>query len=111
MYRTARMRRTTSLFIGMPKANVICCATFAPVSRVAVLVEASRGALPSATTPVVLADAGVENVNAQGRRTHRPGQRDDRAFFSASAFNRLFPPPKRGDARVGGSADAPNGLD
>jgi hypothetical protein len=31
---------------------------------VAVLVEASRAATPSATTPVVLADAGVENVNA-----------------------------------------------
>jgi hypothetical protein len=30
-----------------------------------VLLEASRGATPSATTPVVLADAGVENVNAQ----------------------------------------------
>jgi hypothetical protein len=29
-----------------------------------VLVEAGRGATPSATTPVVLADAGVENVNA-----------------------------------------------
>ena len=26
VYRTARMRRTTSLFIGMPNANVICCA-------------------------------------------------------------------------------------
>ena len=39
--------------------------TFAPVNSVAVLVEASRGATPSATTPVVLADAGVENVNAQ----------------------------------------------
>ena len=38
--------------------------TFAPVNSVAVLVEASRGA-PSETTPVVLADAGVENVNAQ----------------------------------------------
>ena len=38
--------------------------TFAPVNSVAVLVEASRGATPSATTPVVLADAGVENVNA-----------------------------------------------
>jgi len=37
--------------------------TFAPVNSVAVLVEASRAA-PSATTPVVLADAGVENVNA-----------------------------------------------
>jgi hypothetical protein len=30
-----------------------------------VLVEASRGATPSERTPVVLADAGVENVNAQ----------------------------------------------
>jgi len=39
--------------------------TFAPLNSVAVLVEASRGATPSATTPVVLADAGVENVNAQ----------------------------------------------
>ena len=39
--------------------------TFAPVNSVTVLVEASRGATPSATTPVVLADAGVENVNAQ----------------------------------------------
>ena len=26
VYRTVRMRRTTSLFIGMPKANVICWA-------------------------------------------------------------------------------------
>ena len=39
--------------------------TFAPVNRVAVLVEASRGAMPSETPPVVLAGAGVENVNAQ----------------------------------------------
>jgi putative transposase len=39
--------------------------TFAPVNSVAVLVEASRGVTPSATTSVVLADAGVENVNAQ----------------------------------------------
>jgi len=39
--------------------------TFAPVNSVAVLVEARRGATPSQTTPVVLADAGVENVNAQ----------------------------------------------
>ncbi len=39
--------------------------TFAPVNSVAVLLEASRGATPSETTPVVLADAGVENVNAQ----------------------------------------------
>ena len=39
--------------------------TFAPASSVAVLVEASRGATPSESTPVVLADAGVENVNTQ----------------------------------------------
>jgi transposase InsO family protein len=39
--------------------------TCAPVNSVAVLVEAGRTATPSATTPVVLADAGVENVNAQ----------------------------------------------
>src|SRR5262245_64807032 len=38
--------------------------TFAPVDTVAVLVEAGRSAMPSETTPVVLADAGVENVNA-----------------------------------------------
>jgi putative transposase len=39
--------------------------TFAPVNSVAVLLDASRAAAPSETTPVVLADAGVENVNAQ----------------------------------------------
>jgi len=39
--------------------------TFAPVNSVSVLLDASRAAAPSDTTPVVLADAGVENVNAQ----------------------------------------------
>src|SRR4029450_7853940 len=39
--------------------------TFAPATSVAVLLEASRGATHSASAPVVLADAGVENVNAQ----------------------------------------------
>ena len=34
-------------------------------ARVAVLLEASRAATASDITPVVLADAGVENVNAQ----------------------------------------------
>jgi len=38
--------------------------TFAPVNSVAVLLEASRGATRS-SAPVVLADAGRENVNAQ----------------------------------------------
>jgi putative transposase len=39
--------------------------TFAPENSVAVLLDASRAAAPSDTAPVVLADAGVENVNAQ----------------------------------------------
>ncbi len=39
--------------------------TSASGNNVAVLLEASRGALSSDTTLVVLADAGVENVNAQ----------------------------------------------
>ena len=39
--------------------------TCAPVNSVAVLLEASRDASRSASIPVVLADAGVENVNAQ----------------------------------------------
>jgi transposase InsO family protein len=39
--------------------------TFAPGTSVAVLLDASRGATRSVETPVVVADAGVENVNAQ----------------------------------------------
>ena len=39
--------------------------TFAPGNTVAVLLEASRGARRSASAPVGLADAGVENVNPQ----------------------------------------------
>jgi len=46
---------------------------FAPVNRVGVLVEASRGARRSETTPVGLADAGVENVNAQVDELITPG--------------------------------------
>jgi transposase InsO family protein len=38
--------------------------TFAPVNSVRVLLDASRTSAPSDTPPVVLADAGVENVNA-----------------------------------------------
>jgi len=38
--------------------------TFALVNSVAVILEAGRGATPSDTPPVVLADAGIENVNA-----------------------------------------------
>lgn len=36
-----------------------------PANSVAVLLEASRHVTPTETVPVVLADAGVENVNAQ----------------------------------------------
>ncbi len=39
--------------------------TFAPANSVAVLLAATRGATRSTSAPVVLADAGVENVNAQ----------------------------------------------
>jgi hypothetical protein len=39
--------------------------TFAAVNSVVVLLEAVQGARRSASAPVVLADAGVENVNAQ----------------------------------------------
>jgi hypothetical protein len=46
-------------------AGIRMADTFAPVNSVTVLLEASRGATRSASAPVVLADAGVENVNAQ----------------------------------------------
>jgi putative transposase len=39
--------------------------TFAAINSVTVLLEAIEGATRSAHAPVVLADAGVENVNAQ----------------------------------------------
>ena len=38
--------------------------TFAPLNSVAVLLDGTRNAVGSTTAPVVLADAGVENVNA-----------------------------------------------
>jgi putative transposase len=41
--------------------------TFAPGNSVAVLLEASRDATRSASAPVVLADAGVENVNVNAQ--------------------------------------------
>ena len=47
--------------------------TFAPSNSVAVLLEASRRVASSDTTPVVLADAGVENVNAQVDNLITPG--------------------------------------
>jgi putative transposase len=48
--------------------------TFAPVNSVAVLLEASHGARRSATAPVVLADAGVENVNGPSRHLDPVGR-------------------------------------
>ncbi len=39
--------------------------TFSPVNSVTVLLDASQAVAPSDSTPVVLSDAGVENVNAQ----------------------------------------------
>ena len=39
--------------------------TFGPVNSVGVLLEATRGASGAPTAPLVLADAGVENVNTQ----------------------------------------------
>ena len=53
--------------------------TCAPINSVAVLLDASRGATSSDTTPVVLADAGVENVNAQVD-----------AFISTGALRRML---------------------
>ncbi|PYQ69622.1 MAG: hypothetical protein DMG04_27595 [Acidobacteria bacterium] len=47
--------------------------TFAPATSVAVLVEASRTATPSETTPAVLADAGVEKRECSGRRADHHG--------------------------------------
>ncbi len=47
--------------------------TFAPVNSVACAARASRGATRSASAPVVLADAGVENVNAQVDETIATG--------------------------------------
>jgi transposase InsO family protein len=39
--------------------------TCSPVNSVTVLLDASQAAAPSVSPPVVLSDAGVENVNAQ----------------------------------------------
>ena len=53
---------------------------FAPINRVTVLLEASRGATHCESAPVVLADAGVENVNAQVD-----------ALIATGALRRLWP--------------------
>jgi len=49
----------------LPSAGLSPAGTAASIAALAVLLEASRGATSSGTTPVVLADAGFENVNAQ----------------------------------------------
>jgi hypothetical protein len=43
-----------------------------PVNSVSVLLHASRAAAPSDATPVVLADAGVENEPENSRTAARP---------------------------------------
>lgn len=45
--------------------------SFAPVNSVIVLVDTSGAATPSETTPVVLADSGVESVNIDGSSSTR----------------------------------------
>src|SRR6202163_3818052 len=65
--------------------------TFAPVNSVTVLLDASRAATPSATTPVVLADAGVENVNAQVDDLTTPAvRRQARAFTELKFSNSMI---------------------
>jgi transposase InsO family protein len=61
--------------------------TFAPVNSVAVLLEASRGVMGAASTPVVLADAGVENVNAQVDALIESGVLRPRKQHRTSAFS------------------------
>jgi transposase InsO family protein len=61
--------------------------TFAPVNSVAVLLEASRGATRSASAPLVLADAGVENLNAEVDELIHAG-RDARSSRKSMAAGR-----------------------
>ena len=72
--------------------------TFAPVNSVAVLLAANRGALSSDTTLAVLADAGVENVNAQideliigdRLRARHPRVQETEAAIACNILNRMF---------------------
>jgi hypothetical protein len=48
--------------------------TFAPGNSVTVLLDASRAAAPSDTARVVLADAGVENVNGPCAKLYSGGK-------------------------------------
>jgi putative transposase len=61
--------------------------TFAPVNSVSVLLDASRAAAPSDTTPVVLSDAGVENVNAQVDALIQSGVLRRRLAFTELKFS------------------------
>ena len=57
------------------------------VNSVTVLLDASRAAAPSDTTPVVLADAGVENVNAQVEALIQSGILRRRLVFAELKFS------------------------
>ena len=65
--------------------------TCAPINTVTVLLDASRAAAPSDPTPVVLADAGVENVNAQvDALIHTGGLRRLLAFTELTFSNSMI---------------------
>ena len=87
--------------------------TFAPVNSVAVLLAASQGATPSETAPVVLADAGIENVNAQvddlvatgiwpGLSLHGAEvlELDNRSLVALPETSMALPPPAQSVATV-----------
>jgi len=71
----------------------------APVNSVAVLVEASRGATPSETTPLVLPDAGVANVNAQVDDLMTMGVLRRVLAFNVDEHNRVLPTRRFSDTR------------
>src|SRR5262249_16697074 len=65
--------------------------TFTPVNSVAVLVEASRGAMAAGTTPVVLAGAGGGKGNAPGDGPVTPrGVRGSLAFTELKFSNSMI---------------------
>jgi putative transposase len=64
--------------------------TFAPVNSVGVLLEASRGATRAASAPVVLSDAGVENVNGEVDALIATGLRRLLAFTELKFSNSMI---------------------
>jgi hypothetical protein len=76
--------------------------TFAPVNTVAVLVEAGRTAAPSETIPIVLADGGVENVNAHVDELISAGVLRRVLAFTELKFSNL----SVANPEFGGSADS-----